>query len=122
MRNNVAITIAAVLLGVSIADETYEETLNEIANNLCYIQDGLNIFDLRTLSNAADYQVNVTSDVYGSDANLIFNLCKFTNIECDGLLTYGYIQSSTAATICLTDKSLLNTDSTVIRDPKTGDV
>jgi uncharacterized protein YaiI (UPF0178 family) len=83
MRFISSITLAA-LLGVSIADETYIQEQNKIANNLCYIQDGLNIFDLRTLANPNDYQVVVTNDVYAAGSNLVFNLCQYTKTECNG--------------------------------------
>jgi hypothetical protein len=83
MRIISATTLAA-LLGVSLALSTNEfiEEQNNLANEVCFIKDGLTVFDLRSLAvrddnanQAEDYKVKLPNDLYGTGAQLIFNIC-----------------------------------------------
>ena len=76
MRIISTLTLAA-LLGVSLTLSTDEfiEEQNKLANEVCFIKDGLDIFDLRSLAvrdeganSAEDYKVKLSNTVYGSGA------------------------------------------------------
>jgi hypothetical protein len=99
MRQISAIVFAA-LLGVTLAvsQSDFITEQNKLANEVCFIKSGLNVFDLRPLAkrdddhnSAEDYKLKISNSIYGSGAQLVFNICQFTKDPINEELTYAYI-------------------------------